>query len=231
MGQTISNGKHLKVLAAPGKPPYRYAATCVANALTWNSSDDVAIITPARSRFVTSIVELVSKEKFGKEKKVGPFPVSWEESHSELAAQAMGKLPLPHDAEAKGTLEVIAADESHPAVMMCYGSLARYRSLTGCKSLPRAVVAQHMEQAFLQHRRFAHHRSKRVRAMTVQQAKNREFAGVIVIWPYEIGSAKDEQKRRLLYNAITRAKEWCTVIAQDNKMLNRCPFLRPSRSS
>jgi superfamily I DNA/RNA helicase len=61
--------------------------------------------------------------------------------------------------------------------------------------------------------------------MTVQQAKNREFTGVIVLWPYEINSAKDEQKRGLLYNAITRAKDWCTVIVHDNKMLNSSPFL------
>ena len=59
--------------------------------------------------------------------------------------------------------------------------------------------------------------------MTVHQAKNREFEGVIVLWPYRI-AGDVEQQRRLLYNAVTRALRWCAVIVQSNDMLNRPPF-------
>ena len=45
----------------------------------------------------------------------------------------------------------------------------------------------------------------RFTALTVQQAKNREFDGVVVVWPYQVGG-NVEHKRRLLYNAMTRAK-------------------------
>ncbi|MHB8765773.1 MAG: ATP-binding domain-containing protein, partial [Deferrisomatales bacterium] len=46
------------------------------------------------------------------------------------------------------------------------------------------------------------------------QAKNREFESVIVLWPLKlVGSL--ERKRRLLYNAVTRARGRAVVIVQD----------------
>jgi superfamily I DNA/RNA helicase len=60
-------------------------------------------------------------------------------------------------------------------------------------------------------------------AMTVQQAKNREFEGVVIIWPYQVGG-DFEHKRRLLYNAVTRAKRWCNIIVQGQNILAAAPF-------
>jgi DNA helicase IV len=62
--------------------------------------------------------------------------------------------------------------------------------------------------------------------MTVQQAKNREFDGVVVLWPYQVGGDA-EHRRRLLYNAVTRARRWCTVIVQSQNILNAPPFAVP----
>jgi len=66
-------------------------------------------------------------------------------------------------------------------------------------------------------------------AMTVQQAKNREFEGVFVLWPYQIGGDA-EHKRRLLYNALTRAQRWCTVVAQNADLLCK-PRLSDERAN
>jgi len=60
--------------------------------------------------------------------------------------------------------------------------------------------------------------------MTIQQAKNREFDHVVVIWPYTIPN-DNEQKRRLLYNAITRAQQSCLVLVQAQELLNAPPFI------
>jgi UvrD-like helicase C-terminal domain len=60
-------------------------------------------------------------------------------------------------------------------------------------------------------------------AMTIQQAKNREFERVFVLWPYQIGG-NAEHKRRLLYNALTRAQRWCT---KSRRMQTSC---KPRRS-
>jgi superfamily I DNA and RNA helicase len=67
--------------------------------------------------------------------------------------------------------------------------------------------------------------------MTINQAKNREFEGVIVLWPFAVGGDLESQRRRL-YNALTRAKKWAVVIVQDAPQkvsrLSASPFSKPS---
>ena len=60
--------------------------------------------------------------------------------------------------------------------------------------------------------------------MTVHQAKNREFDGVVVVWPHTVAGSAD-QKRRLLYNAVTRARKWCNVVVQSQGIRDAPPFL------
>ena len=50
-----------------------------------------------------------------------------------------------------------------------------------------------------------------IKAMTIYQAKNREFENVIILWPHEVGGTP-ESWRRLLYNGVTRAKSRVLVI-------------------
>jgi superfamily I DNA/RNA helicase len=52
--------------------------------------------------------------------------------------------------------------------------------------------------------------------MTIHHAKNREFASVIVLCPLNL-AGKLERMRRLLYNAVTRARQRAVVIVQDPK--------------
>jgi hypothetical protein len=62
--------------------------------------------------------------------------------------------------------------------------------------------------------------------LTVHQAKNREFDNVIVLWSFGIGSKVSiDYKRKLLYNAITRAKHSCTVIVLQEKRIKEPPFM------
>src|SRR6202044_2255874 len=72
-----------------------------------------------------------------------------------------------------------------------------------------------------------------IRAMTINQAKNREFEGVIVLWPFAVGGDLDSQRRRL-YNALTRAKKWAIVVVQDApekpSRLSASPFSKPPKS-
>lgn len=55
-------------------------------------------------------------------------------------------------------------------------------------------------------------------AMTVHGVKNREFDMVVVLWPAAM-TGKVDQKRRLLYNAVTRAKSRCLVLVQAQSAL------------
>ena len=59
--------------------------------------------------------------------------------------------------------------------------------------------------------------------MTIHQAKNREFHSVIVLWPYEV-AGNTQRRRRLLYNAITRARHRVLVVVQNPERLDQPPF-------
>ena len=54
-------------------------------------------------------------------------------------------------------------------------------------------------------------------------SKGLEFDGVIVLWSHTVGG-DDEGKRRLLYNAVTRAKSWCKIFVQSSSILEAAPF-------
>lgn len=61
--------------------------------------------------------------------------------------------------------------------------------------------------------------------LTIHQAKNREFDNVIILWSFGLASGvSDDYKRKLLYNAITRAKNSCTVIVLQENRINQPPF-------
>jgi superfamily I DNA/RNA helicase len=86
---------------------------------------------------------------------------------------------------------------------------------------------QFVVNSFIQSRRFVESRPMKFEATTVHGAKNREFDYVYVVWDTNLCSNySDEQKRRLLYNAITRAKKSCVVVVIGNKkMIKSCPVL------
>jgi UvrD-like helicase C-terminal domain len=60
-------------------------------------------------------------------------------------------------------------------------------------------------------------------AMTAQQAKNREFDGVVVLLPSK-STGTPNTSGDCFYNAITRARRWCTVIVQSEELLKAPPF-------
>ena len=78
-------------------------------------------------------------------------------------------------------------------------------------SVDAAVLRRQLNRIVSQRRRHGGRAEPAYAAMTIAQAKNREFDHVFVLWPYTV---RDDagQKRRLLYNAITRAKRSCTVL-------------------
>ena len=222
-GQNVIARGNLTIIAAPGRQPFNLAATCVANAIAWNGGDDIAVITPSKAGgFASTVVARVGQGPLGRQQN-GPYRIHWEQSDEESADQHAANLDLPEDGEADALLAALNVANGHPAVRMCRDWILRNRRLTGNTIFHPELVRQQLVACFGQYRRFARSHAVRIKAMTVHQAKNREFEGVIVLWPYTVaGSA--EQQRRLLYNAVTRAKRWCAVIVQAQQMLERPPF-------
>jgi hypothetical protein len=85
----------------------------------------------------------------------------------------------------------------------------RFARLRGLKRIPKHLISSLVEHVI--HEARAHSRSSaRFVATTVHGAKNCQFDNVCVLWSYQI-PGDPELQRRLLYNAVTRAKTNCIV--------------------
>jgi hypothetical protein len=222
-GQTVVAAKNLVMRAAPGTRPYHQAAAAVTNAIKWNGGTEIAVITPSKSGgFATGVITRVGSGPVGQQQN-GPYDIRWELSDEEFASQHAANLNLPEDGSFAATIEALSAPGSHSAILMCRDWVVRRHKLSGVTMLPPELIRQQLKKCFARHRRFSRGHSRRLIAMTIHQAKNQEFEGVIVLWPYTV-AGDAEQKRRLLYNAITRAKRWCTIVVQNANVLQQPPF-------
>ena len=91
---------------------------------------------------------------------------------------------------------------------------------------PTQEFAATIAQATLHANRAHTSRFGQYEITTIHAAKNREFDHVFVLWNYLV-IGTEEKKRRLLYNAITRAKISCTLLVQrrDTAALEHDPVL------
>lgn len=219
-GTPLPPGPRLVITAVQGVP---MAAAYVANAIAWRDSGDVAVITPSlQGAFATDVVERVTRQACGKHGN-GPYPIHWEHSDHDVQATIMQTLDLPPTAS---TAETIARIErlSPAGFVNRLITWVRYQvRATGRTQFQSADIEGLVARDLALRRRHSVDDHHPFHAMTVQQAKNREFAGVVVIWPYQVGGDA-EHRRRLLYNALTRASRWCTIVVQGPQILAGPPF-------
>ena len=83
----------------------------------------------------------------------------------------------------------------------------------GLRSISRGAVA-HLAHSLLHTVRTRGHSTPKRIVATIHGAKNREFDHVFILWPYKVRSER-EQVRRLLYNAISRAKKTAILLVRD----------------
>jgi superfamily I DNA/RNA helicase len=108
--------------------------------------------------------------------------------------------------------------------------VSRQRRLFGRREFRSSEVRDVVRQLVQHSRGHSQREERRLSAMSIHQAKNREFDRVIVLWPYEI-SGSDERKRRLAYNAITRARHEAHVIVHSEARVRQSPFVPSAGSS
>jgi hypothetical protein len=210
----------LKIFGAQGVP---MAAAYLANGIAWREGGKVAIITPSlKGGFAQNVIQRVSLQACGLHGN-GPYKIRWERSEDDEISSAIEALNLNPVSSVAATL---AALELMPRSGLIRDTCTwvRYQArVAGKTEFTRAEieVAITRQIGIRRHRYGADNHD--FAAMTVQQAKNREFEGVFILWPYQVGGDA-EHKRRLLYNAVTRAQRWCTIVAQGPQILEEPPF-------
>lgn len=215
------DGQRFKVVATPGHVNFR--ATFVANAIAWRNGGDVAVLTPSRQGgFADSAVARVGQGAVGRHNN-GPYRIRWESSDEQDGDALWVSLGIQDRCTADDALAAMAEHRHKPAIRTLSDWVMRQRSTQGVEQFSGDDLRRRLGQALSVRRRYGQRADAEFTAMTIQQAKNREFDHVIVLWPYNVPN-DDEQKRRLLYNAITRAKRSCTVLVQSEDMLAAPPF-------
>jgi len=216
------NGSRFKVKLTPGKP--KFAATFLANHIAWRGGGTLAVLTPSRSGgFADGIIELVRSRPLGQQQN-GPFPVQWESSDEADHRELWQRLRMPDRCSVADAIAALEAHSGVPAVKSTKDWVVRQRRVLGVEEITADQVRRQLDRTLTTSRRYATARRRELVAMTIQQAKNQQFAHVVVIWPYTIPN-NNEQRRRLLYNAITRAERSCLVLVQARELLNRPPFV------
>jgi superfamily I DNA/RNA helicase len=191
----------------------------------WRSLGTIAVITPVTtvtSTFVRQLLERVNKEPpLGQEWKVGPFRVPWEMAHHEQVERACQELRLPDDDHALIGEDALAlAGDGRIGMMRTW--ISRQRRLFGRREFTAAELRAAVGEVVQQARSHSRQEERRLAAMSIHQAKNREFDRVIVLWPYEV-RGDDERKRRLAYNAVTRARHEAHVIVHGKARVTQWP--------
>lgn len=218
-GLPPTSGKLFKVQLTP-KPPL--AGAWLSGNLCWfGGGKSIAVITPALGLFAKAALTWTANNKTSKG--AGPYAISWEESEAKAASNFLSGLALKEMNDIPSVTELLAAAGDPRAARDVGDWMDVQRRARSKSTFSKEEVVKAIEQGFAQRRRVRKSEGRGWRGMTVHGAKNREFDNVILLWPAAI-SGSDDQKRRLLYNAVTRAKERCLVLVQATAHLNQAPF-------
>ena len=198
------------------------AGAYLVNALARPSKGTAAVITAAMDGFATDAVEWARRNRSSTG--LGPVSIAWETGDNEDGAELLAALPLTGDPVPVHAAISAISQLPSKAVAAYVGNWAEtQRNALGRSMLARNEIEQAILRGIANRRRHSWQSSERLAAMTVYAAKNREFDGVIILWPGRVGGSAD-QKRRLLYNAVTRARHWALVLVQSKKLRAAPPF-------
>lgn len=170
--------------------------------VTWKGT--TAIICPT---IRTACKVLTSLERQMLEKKLHPVHWARHSTTQEERSEIYAELGITEGNDDKEWVETAEPHSGRTAEIAT--AARRFSRLRGIPRLTNDLVARFADKSIQSARAHSHRRS-RFEVTTVHGSKNREFDNVFVLWPYEAPPG-DELRRRLLYNAITRAKSNCMV--------------------
>lgn len=186
-----------------------------------------AILTPhANNEIIRAALDTVKTKQQTYKKSgavFGPYPHTWDRHDSEEADGLLASIVLPEAASYEDLRTLLTPLAKHAAIMQAISRMDRLRKAHGQTQFITEQVAEFVRESVRNRSRLGLRQERGHLAMTIQRAKNREFPNVIVLWPHTV-TGSSEHLRRLLYNAITRAQQHCTVIVFGQGRLNSAPF-------
>ena len=188
-----------------------------------NCRGRVVILTPdSRNQLLRAALDRVNDQEW--RGGLGPFPFAWEARDKDSTRALTDRIGLPDQMAYEECLDVLHPHAAYAAVAAVMSRVRRRRRAFGQLEFGSHQIRTFIEEAVRnQSRSIGRSRSRNV-AMTIQRAKNREFRNVIVLWPHT-ATGSDEHRRRLLYNAVTRATLHCSIVVIGQGICDRPPFV------
>ena len=209
----VGGNPSFKLMSVQSAPQ---AAAFISLTMTGTGGKDVVLLSAVRSGtspWVDKVIELVRTKQYGKSVKVGPVPIAWETTADGLAATTIATLGIAEGNGQVGAEAILALSRSSVATQLSRW-VEHQRRVLGRTEFGAMEIRSQIGRVVQRVRSFGALSQAGRRAMTIHQAKNREFPVVILLWPFQVpGDAG--LARRWLYNAITRAKRRAIVIVQD----------------
>jgi len=206
------------------RPAYSHivATHGAARHLLWYGNKNVAILTPTKPDKVPIFKRVIEKLEAGPIKlnypdtTVGPFKIKTVVSIESKINEEIKQINIMDEGNQNNciTHDAIKNKQDSEAIDILKRYLLKKRKLHGIVEVDIVEAIEHIRKTMLINYNLQTIKSGGIEALTVRQAKNREFETIIFLWPYSVPPSI-EMRRRLLYNGITRAKNQVTILVED----------------
>lgn len=199
------------VICCPSHGPagFKIIHALVNNAQDWRGT--TALICPCHDEFLYAVLNSCNSQLTKKNRD----PLTWFHESSTEKEQKQLRESLGISTGDGRTTWCAPITQLSPVAVQVMARTERFSRLRGIETISQAIVGYHVDAIVHERRAYGGHTPKRI-VTTVHGAKNREFDNVIILWPYKVPS-NAEQRRRLLYNAVTRSKRNCMVLVRGNR--------------
>ncbi len=219
-GQPPMAGAGLSIRSEfPGQMPFS-----IGHVLQGAQGSTAVIVGPGAKPWANSMIPRWVAGMQSPRQRVRPLRVAWTAS-PEDEAQVVGNQVCGEGGSEVDEIERgLRAIERPPRwVVAALSSLAHCRRAQGRTRWTRDDLIAMFERRAGQLRAYGHVDKRGISVMSIHGAKNQQFRNVVLLWPHGV-RASDDGKRRLLYNAITRAEYQCTVFLRAEALRNEVPF-------
>lgn len=194
----------------------------VAKHLLWYGTTNVAFLTPTNPDKVPTFKRVIEKLESGpitiknRAKPIGPYKIKVAVSIESKIDDEIKKLCLIDKKDKYNCIdsENLKINQVSEASKILNEYMRKLKRLKGIVKVDINEAIQHIKKTMLANYNLLPIKTGGIEALTIRQAKNREFESVILLWPYSVPPSTDMQ-RRLLYNGITRAKQQVTILIED----------------
>lgn len=218
-----ASGKGFKVVYTfPNQMPFSIGYALLAG--LQREGDVAMLVGPGGKDWASDVIARLSNGLRSTKQTVPPLTIGWETAVDDEVGAVMRSFKGTQTLNTEHVLVSLAGIPDPPNWLKSAIAAVRHQHLAcGQTTWDQERLKSLMDRRASFHRAHCTTRSAGVPVMSINSAKNREYRHVVVLWPPGV-PGDEEQQRRLLYNAVTRAREAATVFVRTEALLSKPPF-------